>query len=87
MHWLHIGLLTDSLGTTNASSWTFELFAFYLKGMGSILVWFCGPWILGSSNGFFLIWDITSSPRRVEPPFPKAWYIWSRKKKQLPLVS
>ena len=29
---------------------------------------FCRPWILRSSDGSSLIWDITSSPRGVEPP-------------------
>ena len=32
------------------------------------LVWICRPWILKSSVGSSLIWDMTSSPREVEPP-------------------
>ena len=35
------------------------------------LIWFFGPWILRSSDGSSLIWDITSSPRGVEPPFTR----------------
>ena len=32
---------------------------------------FCGPWNLRSSDRASLIWDITSSPRGVEPPSTK----------------
>ena len=53
------------------------------KTVKSATTWFgfgfCGPWILRSSDGSSLIWDITSSPRGVEPPstrqleFQTAW--------------
>ena len=36
-----------------------------------VLVLFCGPWILRSSDGLSIVWDIIPSPREIEPPSTK----------------